>query len=392
MRPTHSLLLSTSLSTLATIASAISLDASSSDSICSAASTLAAGAMDYYKGDGVFDSPSYWWMYGTAFASLLNYQHICGSNKYQDIVYNGILAQVGENYDFQPSSYLDTIGNDDIGTWALLAIQAAEMGFKDPSDDNKPSWAHIASNAFNVLYDRWDEDTCNGGLRWQFNSDLSSYNYKATIANGNLFQLAARLARYTGNSTYTDAAESIYEWIYGSGLTHDLEWGTEVYDGFNTNTNCTDLIKVLWTYNYGVLIGGSAYMYDVTKDDDWKQRVDDIILGSQSLYNNTILYEKACETYDSCNTDQTIFKAIYTRYLGATSNLISSESSKIHDLLLPGAKAAAKSCSGGDDKTQCGMKWSQSSYDGNPGLGQQLNALEIILNLIVDKSSSPKKA
>lgn len=348
--------------------------------------------LKYYSGDGEFISPYYWWEYGVTFGSLLNYQHICGNTSYESMIYKGMVSQVGSDWDFEPSDR-DDIGNDDVGTWALVAIQAAEQGFKNPSDvdSSLPSWLEIAENSFRLLWSRWDTATCNGGLRWQFTESKSSYGYKATIANANLFQLSARLARYTGNDTYVDICEEMYDWISGSGLINQLEYGSEVYDGFNTDTNCTDLVKVMWTYNYGVLIGGAAYLYNATEDQEWYDRADSILTGSQILYNDTILYERACETYDSCNTDQTIFKALYARYIGVASVLITKMQGRIHDLIVPSALGAAQACSGGDGGYECGMKWSNLGYDGNTGLSQEVNALEIFLNSIVADVSAPSE-
>jgi mannan endo-1,6-alpha-mannosidase len=362
-----------------------------SQEVCSNAALIAKGALSYYKGDGTFTA-AYWWQSGEAFTSLLNFQHICDNNTHEDLIYDGILSQAGSNYDFQPESQNGQIGNDDVGTWGLTVMHAAETGFKDPSNDGYPSWLQMAKNVYKVLYDRWDNDTCNGGLRWQFDSERPSYNYKATIANGNLFQLGARLARYTGDSSYTKEAESMYEWISGSGLVNELENGSEVYDGFNTDTNCTDLVKVLWTYNYGVLIGGSSYMYDVTGESIWETRLDNILTGSQILYNNTVLYERACETYDNCNLDQKVFKAVYLRYLGLTSKLTSSLTDRIVELISPSAKAAAQSCNGGSDGYTCGLRWSWRTWDGYWGLGEQLSALEVMINQVAHESGSLQKS
>ncbi|KAH3675424.1 hypothetical protein WICMUC_002713 [Wickerhamomyces mucosus] len=377
------------LSFLLVSISAISLDTSSKESICKASSLIVDNALSYYDGSGEFSSPYYWWEYGVSFASLLNFQHLCDNGTYESLIYKGILSQTGSNYDFEPESQYGNIGNDDIGTWALTAIQAAEQGFWDPSSEGLPSWAQMAENSFNLLYSRWDDSTCNGGVPWQYNQSRSGNDYKATIANANLFQLTARLARYTNNQTYIDIAEDIYDWISGSGLINPLEYGSEVYDGFYTSDNCTEATKVLWTYNYGVLIGGAAYMFNITEDDEWKDRADSILTGSQILYNDTILYERACEIYSDCNTDQIFFKAIYSRYVYQAAQLIPSFQTRIYELLEPSAIGAAESCSGGSDGITCGINWGYGSWDGDYGLGEQLSALEVIDNLLINQRPSP---
>ncbi|KAH3674298.1 hypothetical protein WICPIJ_009609, partial [Wickerhamomyces pijperi] len=376
-----------------TSTSGIQIDTSNKESVCKAASIVIDDLLQYYSGNGEFLQPYYWWQYGVTFGSLLNYQHICGNDSLQTMIYKGMVAQVGSDWDYQPSTR-DDIGNDDIGTWALVAIQAAEQGFTNPSDvdDSAPSWLEIAENSFRLLWSRWDTGTCNGGVRWQFEETDSGYSYKATIANANLFQLSARLARYTGNTTYVDVCDEMYDWIAGAGLVNPLEYGSEVYDGFHTTSNCTDLVKVMWTYNYGVLIGGSAYLYNLTEQEKWYHRTDSILTGSQILYNDTVLYERACEYYNTCNTDQTIFKGIYTRYIGVASQLIPKMQDRINGLIVPSALGAAQSCAGGDSGFECGMRWAiETGYDNNPGLGQQVNALEIFLNSVVNESGVPSK-
>ncbi|CCH46055.1 Mannan endo-1,6-alpha-mannosidase [Wickerhamomyces ciferrii] len=376
---------------------ALDLDTSDSKSICKAASTIAQGALHYYDGSeyggsvGCFKPPYYWWEYGVAFGSLIKYQHLCEDNTHENLVYNAIVSQMGDDKNYQPTNQSNTEGNDDQATWGLTVLEAAENGFKSPEQDGHPSWTQLAKNVFDAIYKRWDEDSCNGGLRWQYEESRGGYNYKATVANANLFQMSARLARLTGETKYVDSAKEIYNWILGSGLAHEGEWGIEVYDGSYTDDNCTDVTKVLWTYNYGVLLAGTAYLYDVTKDEEWKDRTSKIISGSQILYNNTVLYERACQTYDICNTDQRVFKAIYARYLAIAAKLIPDTAETVKGLIEPSAEAAAQSCSGGSDGVTCGLNWNIDGWDGKYGLGEQLSALEIIQNLLVTDRDGPKK-
>ncbi|ODV70909.1 glycoside hydrolase family 76 protein [Cyberlindnera jadinii NRRL Y-1542] len=353
-------------------------------SLCSNAKVIASDAMNYRSSDGTFES-AYWWQAGEAYNSLLNYQHICGDTQFEDDIYNGMMAQVGSDFNFQPEEHVWEIGNDDIGTWALAAMQAAESGFKQPNDST--TWADVARNSFDLLYSRWDSSTCGGGIRWQFDSSKSGWSYKATIANGNLFQLGARLARYTGDSSYITKAKTVYNWIGSANLFSELQYGTEVYDGFNVE-DCSDITKVLWTYNYGILLSGCAYMNQVTGDSEWQDRVSNIILGSQALYNNTILNERACEVYSTCNQDQRIFKGIYLRSLGQASRLLSSLRQTIIDLVSPSINGAVHACTGGASGHECGMKWTINGFDGSYGMQEQISALEVMLTTIAHLSSA----
>lgn len=103
------------------------------------------------------------------------------------------------------------------------------------------------------------------------------------------------------------------------------------------------------------------------------------------------MYEVSCETNGNCNPDQKAFKAGLARGLknfqtltasssstlnGTTSTAAQSQAAKI---LRDSAEAAAAQCTGGDDGTQCGLKWTSNKWDGTSGVGQDLDALEVIL-------------
>ena len=58
----------------------------------------------------------------------------------------------------------------------------------------------------------------------------AGYDYKNSISNGGFFQIAARLARFTGNASYVEWAEKIWDWTEGIGLmsnTYDIFDGTD---------------------------------------------------------------------------------------------------------------------------------------------------------------------
>lgn len=176
-----------------------------SESIRQAASTMVYDMMTEYKGnlsiDGVppgeFPPPYYWWQSGAAWGSMINYWHFTGDGSYNEIVKQGILYQVGQYNNFIPRAHKQYIGNDDQGFWAITAMQAAEYNFPNPAAD-QPSWLALVQAVFNEQIRRWDTGTCGGGLRWQM-FEKPGYGYKNSVSNGLLFQIAARLARYTGD-------------------------------------------------------------------------------------------------------------------------------------------------------------------------------------------------
>jgi mannan endo-1,6-alpha-mannosidase len=115
-----------------------------------------------------------------------------------------------------PANQTHSEGNDDQSFWGLAAMAAAEMNFPNPPS-SKPQWLALAQAVFNEQIARWDSENCGGGLRWQIFPFNNGYDYKNAISNGCLFHLAARLARYTGNSTYLTYSERSYDWISSVG-------------------------------------------------------------------------------------------------------------------------------------------------------------------------------
>jgi hypothetical protein len=95
-----------------------------------------------------------------------------------------------------------------------------------------------------------------------------------------------------------------------------------------------------------------------------------------------ILFEAACEPPNTCNNDQYSFKAYLSRFLGKTSVLAPYTLPAIRTLLTTSASAIAEACSAGIDDATCGQKWYVGGYDGNPGIGQQMSALEGVVGLV----------
>lgn len=103
----------------------------------------------------------------------------------------------------------------------------------------------------------------------------------------------------------------------------------------------------------------------------------------------TILYEVACQPQGNCNRDQKAFISTLARALAQTRDLTrpveqskypgASRDQLIRSILQDSAKGAAAACSGGSSKTLCGFDLAMGSFDGDDGIGQDLNALEIFL-------------
>ena len=221
--------------------------------------------MKYYSGNetgdvpGNLPQPYYWWEAGAVFGGMVDYYYYTGDDQYNKITTEALLFQVGPKRDYMTPNQTKTEGNDDQGFWGMAAMSAAEQKFPDPSPD-QPQWLALAQAVFNSQALRWDTEYCNGGLRWQVFTFNTGYDYKNTISNGCFFNLAARLAMYTGNQTYADWAEKAWDWTESVGFIQTPEYF--FYDGGHTPLNCSDINRIQWSYNPAVFLLGAANMYN----------------------------------------------------------------------------------------------------------------------------------
>ena len=236
---------------------------SQTESIKNAAKTAATGMLQYYTGyrpgdvPGNLPDPYYWWEAGAMFGALVEYWYYTGDTEWNDITTQALLHQAGDEANFMPTNQSRTLGNDDQAFWGISVMSAAEVRYPNPPKD-KPQWLALAQAVFNTQVVRWDKQRCGGGLKWQIYSFNNGYNYKNTISNGCFFNLAARLAVYTGNSSYAEWAERAWDWMFDVGLaSSDFHF----FDGTDDTHNCTQISHIQWTYNAGVMLHGAANMY-----------------------------------------------------------------------------------------------------------------------------------
>lgn len=225
---------------------------------------MAAGLRKWYTGDRVGDTPGnlpdpyYWWECGAMFNAFIDYWYYTGDDQYNTITTQAMIHQIGDYNAFMPPNQTKTLGNDDQAFWGMAAMSAAENKFPDPTG-NTPSWLALAQAVFNTQAYRWDLPTCGGGLKWQIFTFNNGYNYKNTISNGCFFNIAARLAKYTGNSTYMEWADRTWKWEKDIGL---MTENYHFYDGTDDKINCSDVNKIQWTYNAGVHMAGAAALWN----------------------------------------------------------------------------------------------------------------------------------
>jgi len=373
------------------------------DSIISASSTIAHDLMSYYTGNqdsdslGVLPKPYYWWEAGAMWGTMISYWHRTNDTTYVDEVGQAILSQAGPGKDFLMANQVYDTGNDDQAFWALTAMSAAEYGFPVPNKSSASSNAYLdlAVNTFNEFVTRWNATTCNGGLKWQFTPSNNGFYYKSSIANGGFFQLAARLARHTGNCTYLEWAGKEWDWMVGTGFINSTSYVVLDGAGDDGDSNCTKISNQQWTYNNAIFLYGAAVLSSIkvsnssTSSSVWLDRTKGLLSHATaqffSPYSNAtnVMFEWQCEESGTCQTDQFSFKAYLSRWMTATAVLVPTLKNDILALLTPSAQAAAAACSGGTGGSQCGTKWYVGGYDGVTGVGQQMSALEVVVGLLI---------
>lgn len=368
---------------------------SRSGSVMDAAATLAHGLMSYYKNNatdtafkdvGTFPYPPYyWWESGAIWGGMVDYWAYTGDTSYVETTTQALMAQAMPTMNFMAPDWYFSLGNDDQAFWAIACLNAAEYDFPVPAGNASTVWLDLAEGVFNSQVARWDMSNCNGGLRWQIFPQNNGYDYKNSISNGALFQISARLAKLTGNQTYVDWANKAWDWMAATGL---IDSNFNVFDG--AEIPCTTINKVMWSYNPSMLLYGSAVLFNYTNGDSvWENRTTELLKTCINTFfspypNATnIMYEWACETYGTCDTDQYSFKAYLSRWMAQSTVVAPYIHAPVLEFLNVSANAAAQSCSGGNDSQTCGQKWYVGGYDGSFGVGQQLSALETVQSLLL---------
>ncbi|KAL4889999.1 glycoside hydrolase [Aspergillus ambiguus] len=360
----------------------LELNINDQESIKTAAATTAFNMMSQYHGNesGHIPGklPDTWWEGGAMFMTLIQYWFWTGDPSYNEVTTQGMLWQKGSN-DYFPSNYSQYLGNDDQVFWGLAAMTAAELNY--PEQDGQPSWLSLAQGVFNTQVPRWDMSSCQGGLQWQIWPYQAGYTTKNSVSNGGLFQLAARLGRYTNNQTYTDWAEKIWDWSATTPLLRKSDW--TIADTTTTLSDCKAHGDLQWTYNYGMYLSGAAYMYNHTNGDTkWKNGLDGLLQTTFSQFfpkqfGGNVMSEISCEPNMMCDRNQDCFKGFLASWLTFITTIVPYTEGQILPKIQASAEAAAKQCSGGSQKSKCGRRWHQPTWDGTTSLEEDMSALSV---------------
>lgn len=330
--------------------------------------------------------------------ALLDYSHYTNDSTYDEVLTAALSAQaVGPSFDLMVPTYFGSEGNDDQAFWTFSVLSAAERNFPQTSDTSVPSYLQIAENAWNSLAARWNLSACGGGLLWQiFADNPNGLDYRNSVSNGGLFQISARLYRATGNQTYLEWANKVWDWSVAVSF---IDSSYYVYDGAGSKDNCSVSARnnVSFSYAAGIYMYGAAILANATENTDaatWVTRTEGLLDAAGSFFgpydNSTnIMYEHACERNELCNTDMKSFKGYLSRFMAQSAVMVPSIQSTVSKYLQASATAIGKACSGGDASTTCGQKWYVGGFDGNTGLGQSMSALETVQGLLASAAPAP---
>ena len=161
-----------------------------------------------------------------------------------------------------------------------------------------------------------------------------------------------------------------------------------VYDGTETALNCSQPNKVEWSMNAGVLLYGSAVMYNVTNGNNtWHDRVTMLLSNIQTkFFSNNIMIEPACETTDTCDTDANFYKGVLARDMARTIAMAPFTESTILPLLQNTTEGVAESGCTNSDGT-CSFVWTGQTNN-RTDLGSNYSSLEVVLgNLVVGEKA-----
>ena len=215
--------------------------------------------------------------------AMLDYYHYTGDPSYNDAIVQALLAPVnrGDNSDFMPGFHRFEEGNDDLAFWGVAVLSAAERNFPQP-DATLPSWLGFGENIFNSLVSRWNTSHCGGGLTWQiYPENPNTLDYKATVANAGALLIAARLARATGNATYLEWANKVWDWAEGVGFV-----GSDftIFDGASSREECKTVNTLAFTYTTGIFLQAAAVLANHTGEQKWLDRSHGLLNGAKNNF------------------------------------------------------------------------------------------------------------
>jgi predicted alpha-1,6-mannanase (GH76 family) len=179
-------------------------------------------------------------------------------------------------------------------------------------------------------------------------------NYKNAITNELFLSLSTLLYINSNNNTYLEWAQKEWLWFQHSGMINDKNL---INDGLDDN--CKNNGGTTWTYNQGVILGGLAYLSQITKNDSLitvANKIADAVYDSSLVYTRGGVLKEPCEGNSDCGGDGPQFKGIFIRYLGILAKQLSGDQKTKYTTWV---NANADSIWNKDrtSDNECGLKW-----------------------------------
>ncbi|KAI1332156.1 glycosyl hydrolase family 76-domain-containing protein [Xylariaceae sp. FL0255] len=399
-RRSHALLAPVFLSATGLASLTVNLD--DTDSIKQAAKLVAKDLIaTYYNGTTIPglltpQTSYYWWTGGALWTALLDYRDRTGDTQFNNTTAQGLLWQVGANYDFAPANWTSQAGNDDQSIWALAALAAVETDFDyETASTGGVGFSGIASRV-------WEEQSaesrrvptgtagnCSGALRWATSPVNAGYNYVNSDSNLAYLDVGAQLGLVHGtlNDTEYQQLQDTFTRLQSIGLIDD---NYNVFDSARTSDNCSSISRLQWSLAAGLALEGTSAMYNLTAyiyntslaDATWKPIVTGLLSRTTDLFfNDGVAVEVACESNNKCTTNMSFYKFYLLRGLASTMFYAPFTADTVLPILKSTAAAAVETC--GSDGSGCSFVWSgEGNVKDGVGAGGQISTLGALISLL----------
>lgn len=276
-----------------------------------------------------------WWPSANVWSTVALHDFWSGTTTYESTVTGAITDAYNNNP--QPFRYTDY--NDDSGWWANAALYSYLVyGDSDNLNQAAATWSTVndwvltaADASGNTSPKGTIEGTCNGqtmagGVFWNAESDNM---YTNSITTGLFAVTSSYLYKFTGNASYSDAAELSLTWMVNQVLTSD----NLIADGV-TATDCT-LSSSYYSYNQGMFVEAVALYQNFTGDTQFNSAAEYVL--SAATHDTTTFQGTdgiITEGEGDSDSDGDFFRGAYLRGLAAQYNYQGGSSGSAMNVLI----------------------------------------------------------
>ena len=161
-----------------------------------------------------------------------------------------------------------------------------------------------AGGLMQMVYAQWDTTpgiACPGGVPWE---KITVNGDRNTVSNATGAELGAQLYLRTGQASFLQEAEAMYNWVRSCLVQPNGLYGDHI-------DSAGEIDPTEWTYNQGTMIGAGVMLYQATHQAVFLQQAEATGLAALSTYSLATMADQPVS-----------FNAIYVRnllLLGAAS-------------------------------------------------------------------------